>query len=175
MTGREGEASLKQSIIKKIVVLAVAVALIFLDQATKILVVERLKDSGQIFQPVLPGLLELQYLENPAAAFGLFGNIIWLIAVLTVVVAIGIVVLLFRYKQHDFFSYTAAALLLAGGLGNLIDRMSRGYVVDFIHIMFFDYVFNVADCCVTVGVVCLLIHYILYLSKENKASSQLKE
>lgn len=160
---------------KKALALAVSVALIVLDQITKQLIVQELHVTGIDSISVVPGLLELRYLENPAAAFGLFGKVIWLVVALTCVVAVGMVAVLLRYKNHSFFSYTAAALLLAGGLGNLVDRITRGFVVDFIHVMFFNYIFNVADCCVTIGVVCLIIHYIICMKKECKKNEAAAE
>lgn len=154
---------------KKIIVLVAAVVLIVIDQFTKLIMVNSLKAMKETKAPVIPGLLEWSYLENPAAAFGLFGQVIWLVVALTLVVSAGIIVALFLYKNHTVFSYTASALLLAGGLGNLVDRIFRGYVVDFIHVMFFDYVFNVADCCVTIGACCLVAHYILCMKREQAA------
>lgn len=157
---------------KKIAVLAIAAVLIAADQVTKSIIVDMLKTTGKAKTPVIPGLLEWSYLENPAAAFGLFGQIIWLVAALTLVVSVGIVAALFFYNDHTFFSYSASALLLAGGLGNLVDRIFRGYVVDFIHVMFFDYIFNVADCCVTIGACCLVAHYLVCMRRDQKAQSQ---
>lgn len=158
---------MKADIKTKIYVLLSAVLLIVADQVTKTLVEGSLKESGRLRMTLIPGLLEFSYLENPAAAFGLFGNMIWLVVALSLVVAAGIVVALFLYKDHTIFSRLASTLLLAGGLGNLVDRMTRGYVVDFIHVMFFDYIFNVADCCVTIGAICLVAHYIVILRREK--------
>ena len=152
---------------KKIIALVAAVVLIVIDQFTKLIMVNSLKVMGETKAPVIPGLREWSYLENPAAAFGLFGQVIWLVVALTMLVSAGIIVALFLYKNHSVFSYIASALLLAGGLGNLLDRIFRGYVVDFIHVMFFDYVFNVADCCVTIGACCLVAHYILCMKRER--------
>lgn len=159
---------MKTDTYKKITVLVVSALLIAVDQITKYVVENELKGKGRPAVPVIPGLLELTYLENPAAAFGLLGDVIGLVMVLTLLVAAGIVVALFRYNKHSVFSYLAAALLLAGGLGNLIDRMTRGYVVDFIHVEFFGYIFNVADCCVTVGACFLVLHYFLAMHREKQ-------
>lgn len=161
---------MKADIKTKIWVLLSAVLLIAADQLTKTLVESNLKESGRLRMTLIPGLLEFNYLENPAAAFGLFGNMIWFVVALSLVVAVGIVAALFIYKDHTVFSRLASALLLAGGLGNLIDRMTRGYVVDFIHVMFFNYIFNLADCCVTIGAICLVAHYISILRSEKLAA-----
>ena len=155
--------------VRKASALAAAVIFVFVDQITKGFAVGSLKETGKMTMTVIPGLLEFSYLENPAAALGLFGNVIWLVIALAALVAVGIVAALFIYKEHSFFSYAASTLLLAGGVGNLIDRIAMdGKVVDFIHVLFFPYVFNVADCCVTVGAVCLLLHYFLRVRKEKQ-------
>lgn len=160
---------------KKAAVLVGAALLIILDQVTKFAVENELKGKGRQVMAVIPGFLEFSYLENPAAAFGLLGDVIGVVMVLTLLVTAGILAGLFWYKQHSAFSYTAAALLLAGGLGNLIDRITRGYVVDFIHVEFFHYIFNVADCCVTVGACFLVLHYLLITHREKRALAAVSE
>ena len=122
-----------------VVVLAVAAVLLAIDQMLKYFVLRDLRPVGTV--TVIPGLLELTYVENTGAAFGLFKQVMWLVVAVTVVATVAIIVLLFRYKRHSFFSYTTAALLMAGGIGNLIDRIAHGFVVDYIHVLFFDYVF----------------------------------
>ena len=144
-----------------VVVLAVAAVLLAIDQMLKYFVLRDLRLVGTV--TVIPGLLELTYVENTGAAFGLFKQVMWLVVAVTV----AIIVLLFRYKRHSFFSYTTAALLMAGGIGNLIDRIAHGFVVDYIHVLFFDYVFNFADCCITVGAVLFVIHVLLF-TREGK-------
>lgn len=166
---------MKKDAFKKTTVLAASVLLIILDQVTKGMVQDMLKPNGGQPYTVIPGLLELSYLENPAAAFGLFGNVIWLVTALTLVVAGAILAALFLYKHHSVFSYVAAALLLAGGVGNLIDRIVNGYVVDFIHVMFFGYIFNIADCCVTIGSCFLVAHYLWVMHREKQAGAKAEE
>lgn len=150
-------------------VLAAAALLLAADQVTKQYVLEYLKPVGSV--GVIPGLLDFSYVENTAAAMGLFGGMIWLVVGVTCATCLGIVVLLFRYRRHTLFSLATSALLLAGGLGNLVDRVRLGYVVDFIHVLFFPYVFNVADCCVTVGAVCFVLHHILLSRREKEEAS----
>lgn len=162
---------------KKAGVLLGAAVLLILDQVTKHLALIILRDTGVRTVHVIPNLLDFTYLENPAAAFGLFGDVIWLVSALTLLVSVGIVAALYLYKGHSAFSLAAACLLLAGGVGNLIDRVARGFVVDFIHVLFFGYIFNVADCCVTIGAVCLVCHYLVVMrrdraSKDDEADSE---
>ena len=148
-----------------VLVLAVAAVLLALDQAIKYLVLRFLAPSGRI--EVIPGLLELTYVENTGAAFGLFKNMMWMVVAITVVVSAAIVVLLFRYRHHTLLSYATSALLVAGGIGNLIDRFLHGFVVDYIHVLFFDYIFNLADCCITVGAVLFVLH-VLFFSQDRR-------
>ena len=154
---------------KKLLALATAAVLVCIDQAVKGLVMENLRDSGIGKMEVIPGLLEFAYLENTGAAFGLFGGMTWVITLLTALVALGLAGVLVFYKKHSAFSFFSATLLLAGGVSNLIDRILRGYVVDFIHITFFPYIFNVADCFVTIGAILLVCPYLYVMRSEGKA------
>lgn len=121
---------------------------------------------------VIPGLLEFTYVENTGAAFGLFKNIMGFVVVITIVATVAILVLLFRYKHHSFFSYATSALLISGGIGNLIDRVVHGFVVDYIHVLFFDYVFNFADCCITIGAVLFVVHVLFFTREDNEKAAQ---
>ena len=155
-----------------------SVALIVVDQITKRLAINFLRDSADRSMTVIPGLLKFNYLENTAAAMGLFEGMIWLVMTMGVVVAIGIVAAVFFYNSHTWASYTSATLILAGGIGNLIDRLTNltptgeRYVVDFIHVEFFPYIFNFADCCVTIGAVFLVIHFVICARQEKRLAGQ---
>lgn len=153
-------------------------ALIVVDQITKHLAVAFLRDSADRSVSVIPGLLEFSYLENTAAAMGMFEGMIWLVMILGIAVAIGIVAAIFLYNGHTWASYISSSLLLAGGIGNLIDRINNvgptgeRFVVDFIHVEFFPYVFNFADCCVTIGAVFLVVHFVICSRREKKLAEQ---
>lgn len=166
---------------KKIIrasLLLLSAALVGVDQTTKHMAVTALRDGGRETIPVIPGLLKFTYLENTAAAMGLFDGMIWLVMILCVAVAAAIIAAIFLYDGHTWASYTSAALLLAGGIGNLIDRLinigpaGERYVVDFIHVEFFPYIFNIADCCVTIGAAFLLIHFIILARREKKTARE---
>lgn len=157
----------RSGIRRGITVLLTAVLLFALDQISKLFVLVYLVPLERV--TVIPGLLELSYLENTGAAFGLFKDQIWLVVAVTLAAVAAITALLFRYRGHTFFSYASAALLIAGGLGNLLDRILYGFVVDFIHVMFFPYIFNFADCCVTVGACLFVIHVLVLARRESQA------
>ena len=151
-----------------VVVLAVAAVLLAIDQMLKYFVLRDLRPVGTV--TVIPGLLELTYVENTGAAFGLFKQVMWLVVAVTVVATVAIIVLLFRYKRHSFFSYTTAALLMSGGIGNLIDRVLNGEVVDYINLLFMRFaVFNFADICVCVGVALWVL--VIFLEESHSGNA----
>lgn len=150
----------------KIIMLVVAGAMVGIDQLLKVIVVNHLKPVGMT--SFIPGFLDFYYVENRGMAFGLMQDQRWLFVVLTLALMILVVIALFRYKTHDFFTYTCCALLLGGGIGNLIDRVRQGFVVDYIKVSFFPPVFNFADCCVVVGMICFLIHIFFFMDKDEK-------
>lgn len=130
-------------------------AVIALDQFTKFLVVTRLMPTGDY--SVISGLLEFTYVENKGIAFGMFQNQRWFFVIATSIIAM--VVLYFIYKMFkDYVFFTICLSLIFGGaIGNIIDRIRYGYVVDFIHFNFFSPVFNIADSAVVVGSIALSI------------------
>lgn len=112
-------------------------------------------------RPLIPHFVELYYLENTGAAFSLFARYTWLLAVLSAVVAVVLAVALWKdWFSSDHFSRLCLSLILAGAVGNFIDRAFRGAVTDMFNFTFVKFgVFNVADICVVGGG----IGYILYL------------
>ena len=119
---------------------------------------------------VIPDVLCFHYLENAGAAWGILQNAIWLFAIITIVV-LGVMIYFysrvpFETKYH-YFRFTII-LLSAGAIGNFIDRILWHYVVDFIYIKAIRFpVFNVADCFVCIGALCL-IHCLLFVYKDDK-------
>lgn len=157
----------KHAVIRRaLVALLVSAALLCVDQVTKYYVLLDLKPIGSF--SVIPHFLEFSYVENRGAAFGLFQNSMWLISAFSLIAFVALAVSLVCYKGHSFFSYCAVTLIFSGGVGNMIDRFRFGFVVDFIHVLFFDYIFNFADCCVTVGAVLLICHAVVLTLREKK-------
>lgn len=149
-----------------LLVLVLAVCSVIVDQLLKLAVIQFLMPVGS--HTLIPNFLSLDYLENRGAAFGIFQNRQWMIAVITGIICIFVVAALFRYKHHDVLSWAACTLILGGGVGNIIDRVTRGYVVDFIHFHFFPYIFNFADICVVIGVALLILHIFFNEQEESK-------
>lgn len=154
-----------------LLVLILIAALAAVDQFIKMTVITNLKPVGTL--TAIPGFLEFTYLENTGAAFGFFSGFSWVIMILTLILSVIVIVFVFRYKHHTFLSYAWCTLVVAGGIGNLIDRFAFGYVVDYIHVLFFPYIFNFADCCVVVGAVLFAVWYLFV--KEKKENSNGKE
>lgn len=139
-----------------------AVLTVVLDQIVKYLVVASIPLHGQV--EAIPGLFHLTYVQNNGAAFSSFSGMQWLFAIVFVVFTVA-VIWEFATKKMGFstFERWCIAAIWGGGLGNMIDRIRLGYVVDMIEVDFMKFpVFNVADCFISVGCVLLMIHLVFF-------------
>jgi signal peptidase II len=138
--------------------LGVACLVAILDQVVKAIITQKLKD-GRIVD-LLGGLIRLDYTSNTGAAFGFFraGSIFF--AVIAALVSVGIIAYYRRASDSPLSVRTALGLILGGAIGNLIDRVRLGYVVDFIDLRFWP-VFNLADSAIVLGVSLLFVHALL--------------
>lgn len=144
-----------------------AAALVALDQIVKYLVRANIPLGGSV--PFLPRILDLTYVQNTGAAFSLLRQHTWLLTLTSAVVVLAMCALLVRGFFKNRLGLWSAALVLAGGMGNLIDRAVFGYVTDMFKTVFMDFaVFNVADCCITIGVPLLFLYVWLYVGKDEK-------
>ena len=135
-----------------------SVALIAFDQWTKSLAYNGLRVNGPIV--LIKGVFELLYSENRGAAFGILQGKQWFF--LLVAAAVVIVVLLFLsklpFERRYLPLFRCMVLLVSGAVGNVIDRLMRGFVVDFLYFSLIDFpIFNVADCYVVVAACCLIL------------------
>lgn len=158
--------------------------LIVIDQVTKYFAVVNLKD--QEAHVLINNVLEFRYLENSGAAFSMFENRQWLFYVITAVILV-LLIWLFVRVLRSLYGYTEVeercfrkrtlsqgiflnyilALLAAGAVGNLIDRVRLHYVVDFIYFRLINFpIFNFADICVTISAI-LLVVFFLFIYKED--------
>lgn len=145
----------------------VVILLVAIDQLSKYLVLTGLKPVGTM--TVIDGFLQFRYVENTGAAFSMLSNNTTFLSVITSLIMIAILTVLFTGKIKDKLQCDALIIVVAGGIGNLIDRVARGFVVDFIEFTFVDYaVFNVADIFVTIGAVLLVISIIIEIVRETK-------
>lgn len=146
---------------------AVIAILTVIDQLTKYIAVETVKVNGP--EEVLFGLLQFRYVENTGAAFSSFSDNTFMLTVFTVIVIIAGLAVLMTRKLKPMFVNVCLLLILSGGIGNVIDRIRLGYVIDFIEPLFINFaVFNFADCCITVGAFMLIGYEIYDLIKDYK-------
>jgi len=132
------------------------------DQITKYLTVANIPLRGYV--QAIPGLFNFTYVQNTGAAWSSFEGMIWLFAVIFVVFT-GAIVWEFSKKRWPFTTFERWCIVsvFAGGLGNMIDRLRLGFVVDMINLEFMNFpVFNVADCFITCGCILLLVHLCLF-------------
>ena len=139
-----------------------AAAIVAADQYTKILTVANIS----LYQDVefIPGFLGLTYVQNTGAAFSSFEGQQWLFALIFLAFTVAIV---YEWKKKSMgfnsFEYWCIAAVYGGGLGNMIDRIRLGYVVDMIETKFMDFpVFNVADCFITCGCILMMVSLLLF-------------
>lgn len=155
------------------VITLIAIALMVgADQIIKLLVIKYLEPMGSL--PLIDGFIRLRYAENTGAAFGSFSGQTKLLSAFTFAIIIVGLIYLFTKKRKVDVEYVCIALIIAGGVGNLIDRVFRGYVVDYIEPLFVDFaVFNFADILVTCSSVVLVIwlFYDIYRSGRKKEAA----
>ena len=139
-------------------------AVLIADRVTKRLAVSALSGGAKTF---IPGVLGWRYAENTGAAFSTLSGSGVLLILLTAALIIAAIVWYLRHRDCNRWLAAGVTLIVAGGLGNLYDRLTLGYVIDFIEVLFVKFaIFNVADVAVVCGTVCLIIGI---LKTEGKA------
>ena len=145
-------------------------ALVGADQLVKYWAVNELKPIGtkEFIHIGDFKIFDLTYLENQGAIFGSMAGKRWFLVGFTSIVVLAGIVVLYKMRKRSKLLNVAIALFIAGGIGNLIDRIRLGYVVDMIEVDFMNFaVFNIADCFITCGAVALFV-YILFFDKSGK-------
>ena len=150
------------------ILMGVSLLVVALDQSTKFMILRTMSLHESV--PVLPNLLYLTYIQNPGTAFGFMSNMESLIRIPFFIAAtFGATFIVYMYQRivppERIWTRVALGLVWGGALGNLVDRLLYGEVIDFIEMRYhefqwFPYVFNVADSCITVGLTYLLIEFI---------------
>ena len=141
---------------KRGVIAGFIVALIVLDQLVKAYVVQNIA-LGEV-KTWIPNFVSLTYLQNRGAAFSMLQDQQWFFTVITLVVMAGAIWYLHKHLDDSLWTVLGLMLIISGGLGNFIDRVSQGFVVDMFHLDFVNFaIFNVADSYLTVGVNVLMI------------------
>ena len=154
------------------IVLGLAVLVAVIDQVLKYLVVNFLDKTNPT--EIIPNLFSLTYVENKGAAFGMLADARWIFITFTIIITAFLIYILFKKRINNKLFLTSVGLIIGGGIGNLIDRIFLGYVVDYLSISFFPPVCNFADYCITIGAV-LLVIYILFMSDFTKKEKSINE
>ena len=154
-----------------IIWLVVIAAVVALDQASKLLVINFLDKEEPL--EIIKGVFRFTYVENRGAAFGSFSDNRWVFMVISSVAIIGMLVYLWKFRPSSRLACTSLSFIIGGGIGNMIDRVYLGYVVDFLDFCAFPeiwtWVFNVADAFVCIGAGMLILWCILSMIEEKKA------
>ena len=144
----------------------IAAIAVILDQVTKWLAVEFLTKVETV--PLIQNVLHLTYLENTGAAFGILKNNRWVFLIISTVAIIALLAYIAKFPLKSKLLGVGLSFIVGGGIGNMIDRVLLGYVVDFIDFRLINFaVFNVADSFVCVGAVLVLI-YVFFFSDKKK-------
>ena len=153
--------------------LLLSAVLAFVAQLLKIEMRPWLKSAGEI--PLIGEALKLTYLENRGMAFGMMQGQKWLLVWVTAFVLLILIAAIMMGKIRKPATLFTTAVIIGGGVGNLIDRVYRGYVIDYINVSLIDFpIFNFADICVTCGTIVLLILLVIEMVEEEKAGKAAK-
>lgn len=145
-------------------------ALVGVDQLVKWLVRVNIPLYGAV--DFIPYIMDLTYVQNTGAAFSIFSSHTWALALLSAVASAGLVYLLIRTAKAPFLWKFALSLVIAGAVGNLIDRALFRFVTDMFRTLFMDFaVFNVADICITVGGALCAV-YVVFFSDRPKEKGE---
>ena len=139
------------------------------DQLTKLFTVKHLAlhESAD----VIPGIFRFTYIQNRGAAFGMLDEHRWVFMIISTVAIVALLIYLFKFAPRNILLNVGLSLVIGGGIGNMIDRVALGYVVDFLDFYAFDFwvwVFNVADACVCVGAAVIALYLVIDIVKEAK-------
>lgn len=153
----------------RIIYLLIMAVVVVIDQWTKQLAVEYLKPITT--KPLIEDVLHLTYLENSGAAFGMMKDHRWIFMATSTIAVIAITVFIVGWyqKYHDVLLFTGLALIAGGGIGNMIDRVALGYVVDFVDFRLINFaIFNAADSFVCIGAGLIVLYVIISEINEKK-------
>ena len=145
-------------------------ATVAMDQVTKLMAVKLLAPVGSV--DIIRGVFRFTYVENEGAAFGMFSEHRWVFMVISTVAIVALIIYLWKFPPDSKLACTALSFIIGGGIGNMIDRVCLGYVVDFLDFCAFPgvwmWVFNVADAFVCVGGGMLMLWLILSIIQDTK-------
>ncbi len=154
-----------------IITIIAAVLIIVADQVSKWLIVSNM-DLGDSVN-VVPGILNFTYSHNDGMALGIGSSAFrWVFIIVTVLICGVLIYLMTRPQYKNKLFFAATACVVGGGIGNLIDRLFNGYVVDFLSLSFFPPICNIADYFITAGTIMLMIYIVFYYGKSPKIKNE---
>lgn len=139
---------------------------IVLDQLTKIF-------TTGFSVGIIPNFLSFIYTQNTGVAFSFLSGKSWIFIPISLVAAIALIAFFLLAKKKSFLLTIGLSLVVAGAIGNLIDRIFLGFVRDFISFHFFPAIFNFADVCITIGTILLAIYLVFFFGKEKQSETKL--
>jgi len=147
--------------------LTVVLLFTIVDHIIKYYAQRYLPGAGRIV--LIPGILALRYTQNTGAAFGSLSGMTSILSVFTALILLGLMLFLLFEESGNKAYHIFLPLIIAGGLGNLIDRVFKGYVIDYLEFLFVKFaIFNFADCLVTVGCSAIMAYLIYMIIREQK-------
>lgn len=149
-----------------IITAVISAVIVIIDQIIKYFVVGNLQSGDNV--PFIGNLLTLTYVENRGAVFGIMQNMSWLFAIITVIMIAIFFYIIIKKKITNKLFLSGVILVIGGGIGNLIDRIFRGFVVDYLQLSFFSPVCNFADYCITIGAVLMVIFVLFFSDKKDE-------
>lgn len=155
------------------ITIILAAAIVALDQASKFFVLRDLKPIGDV--PIWDGVLHLHYAQNTGASFGMLPGLKWVFLVIACLFVIAtFIFVIIKRKKIDVFALVTLGLICGGALGNAIDRIRFGYVIDFVYFKLINFaIFNLADSCIVIGGILLGIYVLfIYRDPEKKKISE---
>ena len=145
----------------------IAAALVAADQLVKYLVRANIPLWGSV--PFIPHVMDLTYVQNTGAAFSIFKDHTWVLTLISAVVAVVIVAVMAKKLVRGRAGLVCLSVVLAGAVGNLIDRLFFGYVTDMFQTTFMNFaVFNVADICIVLGGIAFCVYFLFFYDKLEK-------
>ncbi len=151
---------------RKIAIIAYSLFIILLDQVSKFLVLSTL--GFERSKNIIPNLLNFTLVKNKGAAFSLFSNSTNSLTIISVIASLLLITIILKYPPKSYWNFIGLAYLLGGTLGNGIDRLFKGYVLDFLELVPINFpIFNIADVSINIAIICFLIAL-------NKSKSRIK-
>lgn len=163
--------------------LLIVLGAVALDQATKWVVMSNMELGESV--PFIKNVFHFTYIRNPGASFGSFSDSRWVFMVASTVMIVGMIFYLVKYRPEKKLIYIPTAMIIGGGIGNMIDRLfygesfGNGTVVDFLDFCAFPnlwyWIFNVADAFVCVGAAILFVYLFIDIIKDEKNKAEQKK